>query len=747
MVFDERLILFFAFWNPVNKIVLIKRETPMKYLRTIFILFVLLGLLAALAAPVLAAPGDTTRVSVSSSGVEGGNRSLDPSISADGRYVAFYSYAVLTAGDLNWASDVFVRDTVANTTACVSLDLSGIPGNSHSYLPSISADGRYVSFSSRANNLVAGDTNGRYDIFVRDIVTNTTTRVSVDSSGAEGNGESFASSISADGRYVAFYSHSNNLVAGDANAAPDIFLRDTVANITTSVSVDLSGAQGSGNHPSISADGRYVAFDSNSINLVAGDTNAKSDIFVRDTVANVTTRVSVDSSGAQANSDSYDSFISADGRYVAFPSAATNLVAGDTNGVVDIFVRDLLTNTTTRVSVDSGGAEGDNSSYLASLSADGRYVAFESYASNLAGEDTNSNNDIFVRDTFANTTARVSIDSSGAQGNGNSYHPFVSADGRFVAFWSDATYLVAGDTNGYSDVFLHETDAPIGILLFSPLDGAVLHYNRPTFDWADYPGATGYEIQVAANTEFKPTALKKTVTGSSYTPTKDLGASTLYHWRVRAKMGSEYSDWSQVRFFMSANPPSIPILTAPGNNKLVEGPYPFFDWKDSTVPVGGVFDHYYLEFAHDSTFGATRFADASTPVSQFTGVLSLNGGATYYWHVRAVAVNGDCSAWSKTNAVRIKYEAPTLLTPADTSTVGSLLPTFTWNTTPSITGYTIQVSTSTLFKPTVINKNVSVPTYTATKSLLAGATYYWHVRVNGPYGPSAWSATFSFTTP
>ena len=721
----------------------------MKHLRTVSILFVLLGLLAALAVPVLAAPGSTMRVSVASSGTQqNGGSYTSSSISADGRYVAFASSASnLVSGDTNGKVDIFVRDTVTNTTTRVSVDSGGAEANNHSTFPSISADGRYVAFVSQADNLVPGDTNGKDDIFVRDTVTNTTTRVSVDSGGAEGNGYSYLPSISADGRYVAFSSNATNLVGADTNGKYDIFVRDTVTNATTRVSVDSSGTQenGDADTPSISADGRWVAFASSASNLVSADTNAKVDIFVRDTVTNMTTRVSADSSGAEGNNDSYNPSISADGRYVAFPSAASNLVSGDTNGVVDIFVRDTLTNATTRISVDSGGTQGENSSYVASLSADGRYVAFESYSTNLAGGDTNGTADVFVRDTVTNTTTRVSVDSSGAEANGLSYASAssISADGRYVVFQSDASNLVGSDTNGFTDVFIHETDAPIVVLLFAPLNGAVLHYNRPTFDWADYPGATGYEIQVSTNTEFKPTAIKKTTTSSNYTPTKDLGANTVYRWRVRAKVGKEYSDWSPVRFFMSANPPSIPILIAPGNNKLLDGSSVLFDWKDVSVPTGVVFDYYYIEFVDDPS---TVYIWAKPVISQWTN--SLIGGATYYWHVRSVATNGDYSAWSATRSVRIKYDAPTLLTPTDTTTVGSLLPTFTWNATPSIKGYTIQVSTSATFKPLAINKTIPpAPTYTATNSLLPGTTYYWHVRVNGPYGPSAWSVTFSFKTP
>src|SRR4028119_1991642 len=292
------------------------------------------------------------------------------------------------------------------TITPVSVDSAGNQGNSFSYSPSISADGRFVAFSSLASNLVPGDTNNYHDIFVRDTLTNTTTRVSVDSAGNQGNSNNFSNfsstpSISADGRFVAFPSNSSNLVPGDTNNNNDIFVRDRLTNTTTRVSVDSAGNQGNGNNftnfvstPSISADGRFVAFSSNASNLVPGDTTNNNDIFVRDRLTNTTTLVSVDSAGNQGNTDSNNPSISADGRFVAFSSDASNIVPGDTNNNNDIFVRDRLTNTTTRVSVDSAGNQANTYSTSPSISADGRFVAFASNSSNLVPGDTNNTYDM-----------------------------------------------------------------------------------------------------------------------------------------------------------------------------------------------------------------------------------------------------------------------------------------------------------------------------------------------------------------
>jgi Tol biopolymer transport system component len=404
------------------------------------------------------------RASVDSAGTEAIGWSYSPALSADGRYVAFSSSASnLVAGDTNGYRDIFVRDTIANTTSRMSVDSAGDEGNGHSHHPALSADGRYVTFSSTASNLVAGDTNGLEDIFVRDTISNTTIRVSIDSTGNEGNANSDTPALSADGRYVAFMSWADNLVAGDTNGYRDIFVRDTIANTTTRVSVDSAGNEGNeySHHPALSADGRYVAFSSLANNLVAGDTNGHFDVFVRDTISNTTSRVSVDSAGNEGNSFSGTPALSANGRYIAFMSRADNLVTGDTNGFEDIFVRDTIANTTTRVDVDSAGNEGNGisgSDYPASenpvLSADGRYVAFSSWSDNLVTGDSNNMEDIFVRDTIANTTSRVSVDSAGNEGNGYNQNPALSADGRYVAFSSWADNLVAGDSNDDPDIFV-----------------------------------------------------------------------------------------------------------------------------------------------------------------------------------------------------------------------------------------------------------------------------------------------------
>lgn len=222
-----------------------------------------------------------------------------------------------------------------------------------------------------------------------------------------------------------------------------IFLSCTISNTVLSgngttgiVSVDSAGIQGNGfsELPSISQNGRYVAFSSWATNLVPGDTNGEKDIFVHDRDTGVTERVSVNSDAIQGNSDSDVPSISQDGRYVAFQSWANNLVPGDTNGAIDVFVHDRNTGETERVSVGSAGAQGNNHFGGASISQDGQFVAFSSRANNLVPGDTNNTRDVFVHDRDSGQTERVSVDSTGIQGNFISGDPSISQHGRYVAF-------------------------------------------------------------------------------------------------------------------------------------------------------------------------------------------------------------------------------------------------------------------------------------------------------------------------
>ncbi len=463
-------------------------------------------ILAASAATALAQT--TERASVATGGGQGDSDSRAGAISADGRFVAFHSYAAnLVGGDTNGKFDIFVHDRQTGTTERVSVATGGGQADGDSVNPAISADGRFVAFYSNATNLVSGDTNGKNDVFVHDRQTGTTERVSVATGGGQATGgDSIDPAISADGRFVAFWSFATNLVGGDTNGNFDIFVHDRQTGTTERVSIATGGAQATGNSsvPAISADGRFVAFQSYATNLVGGDTNATPDTFVHDRQTGTTERVSIATGGAQATGNSINPAISADGRFVTFDSAASNLVSGDTNGFDDIFVHDRQTGTTERVSVATGGAEADGASSDPAISADGRFVAFWSFATNLVAGDTNTNSDVFVHDRQTGTTERVSIATNGGQAGGVSYYPAISADGRFVAFESLAANLVGGDTNAAYDIFVRDRGtsgaAPLAPLALNATDVGDSAF---TANWTGQDAtAAGYRLDVATTSSF-----------------------------------------------------------------------------------------------------------------------------------------------------------------------------------------------------------------------------------------------------
>ncbi len=417
------------------------------------------------------------RASVSSSGGQSDGPSFHCAISADGRTVAFQSYATnLVAGGAPGLAHIFVRDLRDLTTSRASVSASGIPGDGTSNYPSVSADGRYVAFASEATNLVPGDTNLHTDVFVHDRLSASTVRVSVDSAGVEGNFGSSAPSISGDGRFVAFGSAATQLVANDTNGWSDVFVhdRDPDANgvfdegngFTSLESVSSTGAQadlGAG-YGVISADGRVIAFLSESTTLVPFDTNGACDIFAHYRESGLTLRASVSTDGTQGNFASGcfvfggadQPSLSADGRWVAFSSFATNLVPGDTNLATDIFIHDLASRETLRVSVGGLGGEANRESSNPSLSADGRFVAFCGNATNLVPEGADGYQHAYVRDRVAATTSRASVSTAGEAGNSPDLESFICGDGSYVIFNGPSTNLVPGDTNQVFDVFVRD---------------------------------------------------------------------------------------------------------------------------------------------------------------------------------------------------------------------------------------------------------------------------------------------------
>ncbi|MCB2182133.1 MAG: cadherin domain-containing protein [Desulfobulbaceae bacterium] len=386
----------------------------------------------------------------------GTGSSFNPALSADGSYVAFLSYATNLVDGVS-GGQVYVYDRMNNAMHLVSKSTAGDPGDGTSDYPSINNDGQFIAYYSFASNLVPGDTNGVRDIFVHDRGTGLTEMVSISTAGDLADGDSYYPAITNDGNFVAFDSSATNLMASDANGTSyDIFIHNRLTDTTELVSLSTGGVQSNRNSrkPSISSDGRFVAFESQATNLIDGIVGQQ--IYVRDRQSGTLTQVSVSSAGTSGNGSSQNASISADGRFVVFQSTSSNLVADDTNGVTDIFVHDRLTGNTERVSVSTTGGQTNDHSYCYfqnSISADGQYIVFHSSASNLVG-DTNAVNDIFVHDRSTGVTRRISSSSLGTQSDNQSWWPSISADGLIKSFSSSATNLVDNDANGAWDVFL-----------------------------------------------------------------------------------------------------------------------------------------------------------------------------------------------------------------------------------------------------------------------------------------------------
>jgi len=381
----------------------------------------------------------TERISVDEFGGDANGQSFGARVTADGRYVVFTSAADdLVSGDTNSRDDIFVRDRTMGTTDRASLDPGALEFTFDSGSPSISDDGRFVAFSNNAS------------MYLRDRIAVTTTLL------ISGGGPK----ISADGTVIAFTTAAN-LALEDTNGVQDVYAYDVQGGTTELVSIDIGSIAAGDNSgtASISRDGRFIAFESESDSLVSGDTNAARDIFVRDLAAQVTTRVSVDSRGNEHDGgDTRFASISRDGRYVFFRSDASNLVPGDTDEREDVYVRDREEGVTLKVSVGASGATADSVSDTGAISPDGRFAVFRSLASNIVAGDTNGVRDIFLQDLLTAVTKRVSVDSLGGQATGVSTGVTVealSADGRVVVFDSNASDLVMGDANGLLDIFAH----------------------------------------------------------------------------------------------------------------------------------------------------------------------------------------------------------------------------------------------------------------------------------------------------
>lgn len=403
-------------------------------------------------------------MSLGVNGMQANGPSTRPAISRDGGLVAFDSTARNLALDPNGAvRDVFVRDVAGGYTELVSEGPGGAGGDGPSSHAAIG--GQVIAFQSDAANLVPGDANGMRDVFAR-YDRAPVGRVSVAADGGDADGPSWAPDLSATGRHVVFLSAATNLVAEDVNGHPDVFVRDLRTGATRPVTPEADGPSFA---PAISPDGRYVSFSSAAGNLVEGDTNGLPDVFLADTASGRIQRVSVSSTGVQQNAAVIDPFhqvsdVSRDGRFVAFDSDATNLVARDRNKDTDVFLRDLVTGRTTRMSVDRFGFEADNDSFNPSISAGGRFISFQSFAERLAPGD-GPREDVFVFDRLSRAPTVLSVGARGQRKGSERVRqllqrPTISDNGRFGSFTSTYDGLVGRDRNRAQDVFLRSTVAP-----------------------------------------------------------------------------------------------------------------------------------------------------------------------------------------------------------------------------------------------------------------------------------------------
>jgi len=461
------------------------------------------------------------RVSVSSLGIAGNGTSTRPRVSADGRFVSFVSNSTnLSPEAFNGLDQIYVHDLLLGTTTLMSVGETGFAGDHESDHPALSDDGRFVTFTSKASNLVVGDTptfdpdicpscTGSQDIFVRDRDPDgngifdepgsMTTRVNISTLGIPGDQTSGRPDISSDGRHIVFHSEATNLVPSDINLHTDVFVHDRFTGDTTRLSVSPAGQGGTygSDRPRISGDGRFVAFRAKADNLAPGDEPAYDgldcstctgvrDIMVRDRDPDangifdegngVTTRHSLSTGGTPANRDVNGVRISRNGFTVSYDSTSSVLVGGDTNNTEDVFVSELLTGATSRVSVDPLGGQLDTPTTATSssggrISADGRFVVYQSTGRSLVANDSNDEMDVFLHDRDSDengifdelgsiSTSIISISTDGGQGNQPSTDPSVSADGSRVAYTSLASDLVSFDTNSVEDVFLRTLEIP-----------------------------------------------------------------------------------------------------------------------------------------------------------------------------------------------------------------------------------------------------------------------------------------------
>jgi Tol biopolymer transport system component len=472
--------------------------------------------------PAAAQGSQTIRVNVSSTGVQANGYSAAAALARGGGFVAFLSSASnLVAGDTNGAQDVFVHDIVYGSTTRESVDSSGAQAHadSNSTRLGISADGRFVVFCSNSPNLVAGDTNGMDDVFLRDRLLGTTIRVSVGNAGLQGNRDSKDPSVSDDGRYVAFESYSNNWLSPDASFGPDVFLRDVVAGTTTLVGVNAQGIQASqgSDQAAVSGDGRFVAFHSGSPDMVPPGA-FPNQVFVRSLLTGITSLESVNSGGIIGDNFSAAPFLSRDGRWLVFISGSTNFVNGALIGGQDGFLRDRVTGTTFHVTPGYGGADSNGACYVPSVSDDARYVAFGGFATNILPFDDNGPQmDSWQRDLAKADNLCIGVDTNGQAVTSGVWG--LSSDGSVALFSSAIEPVVPGDDNGFSDFFVRTVpfESPI-FFCTAKLNSLGCAPQLRYFGSSSSSQSSGFQIKASLIRNRKPGMLMYCISGRAALP-------------------------------------------------------------------------------------------------------------------------------------------------------------------------------------------------------------------------------------
>ncbi|MER3395467.1 MAG: hypothetical protein C4319_01570 [Acidimicrobiia bacterium] len=679
------------------------------------------------------------RISQASGGGNTDGNSGEPSVSWNGRFVAFSSLSSnLVTGDTNSKRDIFVKDRQIGTTVRVSVDSSGTQANDHSRQPAISGNGRYVAFTSAASNLVPGDTNGVEDVFVKDMQTNITERVSVNSAGDEAIFASGSPKISYDGRYVVFASFANNLAPGDTNGTWDVFVRDRQAGVTKRVSVrpDEVQANGASENPALSFDARYVAFESSATNLDPADTSSFKDIYLKDLLSDTITRVSVPQNPAvSTDNHSYAPTVSADGSRVSFTSFASNLVAGDLPDTSDVFVRDMSAGVTTRVGLSWRGDPVESVAAKDSMSYDGKRVTFHSSSAVVVPGDNNIFADVFVRDTAASSTAIVSS-RSGEQLNDNATNPVISGDGRYVAYETAGTFTSAWpDSDGNLDVYfgyssetpLTPEPSPNALGNFVPGPPPPPPSNLRKVSVGDTTAGVAWDDNSSDEFLFK---IERKIAGGSYAEVARVGANVTsfadsglvpgaqYVYRVRAANTEANSAYSNEITLTTTGgfPPASPTgLTAsalgPSSVRL--------DWIDNAANE----DSYRIErrqtsgiFEEITVIGAdiTSFTD--------TALIPLT---TYTYRVRASNSAGFSSYSNEATVTTPSPAAPEPPTSLTISRVGATALELTWtDMSSSESGFRVERSLDGISYTVVGTVGSNATRFE--DSLLEGSTKYFY---------------------